>query len=178
MDCNNMEQLLERYWRCETSLDEEATLRAFFLSDEVPPHLLRYKPLFAYQQSQQAEVLDKNFDAKVLALIEGQEEQQTLHKDRTRAPEVVKIRRITLTSRLMPLFKAAAAVALILTLGNVIQHSFIATDGEIAVADTIGQQISTPSVAFSEEASQAKRTQQLLDTLKHIEQVQDEKAKP
>lgn len=166
MDCKNMERLLERYWRCETSLDEEAALRAFFLSDEVPPHLLRYKPLFAYQQSQQAQGLGEDFDAKVLALIE---------KD---APEVVKIRRVTLTSRLMPLMKAAAAVALLLTLGNVMEHSFIAHDGEMAVADTIGQQISAPSVALSEEASQAKRTRQLLDSLKRTEQEQGEEANP
>lgn len=179
MDCKNMEQLLERYWRCETSLDEEATLRAFFLSDEVPPHLLRYKPLFAYQQSQQQTAsLSEDFDAKVLALIEKEEIQKAQHPGDANAPEVVKIRRISLTSRLMPLFKAAAAVALVLTLGHVMEHSFIASDGEMAVADTIGQQISTPSVAFSEEASQAKRTQQLLDSLKRTEQGQGEEANP
>lgn len=179
MDCKNMERLLERYWRCETSLDEEATLRAFFLSSQVPPHLLRYKPLFAYQQSQQQTVsLSKEFDAKVLALIEKEEAQQAQHQGEVKAQQVVKIHRITLSSRLMPLFKAAAAVALVLTLGNVMEHSFIASDGEMAVADTIGQQISTPSVAFSEEASQAKRTQQLLDSLKRTEQGQGDEANP
>ena len=179
MDCKNMERLLERYWRCETSLDEEATLRAFFLSAEVPSHLLCYKPLFAYQQSQQqTESLGEEFDAKVLALIEKEEVQQAQSQDAATATEVVKIHRITLASRLMPLFKAAAAVALILTLGHVMEHSFIASDGAMAVADTIGQQISTPSVAFSEEASQAKRTQQLLDSLKRTEQGQGGVATP
>ena len=72
----------------------------------------------------------------------------------------------------MPLFKAAAAVTLLLTLSNVMQHSFIAHDGEMAVADTIGQQISAPSVALSNEASQAQRTKQLLDSLNRQEQQQ------
>ena len=166
MDCKNMEQLLERYWRCETSLDEEATLRAFFQSNEVPQHLLRYKPLFAYQQMQQTEMLGADFDDKLLALIDKQQEESAQQQ------EVVKIRRISLYTRLMPLFKAAAAVALLLTLSNVMQHSFIAHDGEMAVADTIGQQISAPSVALSNEASQAQRTKQLLDSLNRQEQQQ------
>lgn len=172
MDCKNVEQLLERYWRCEISLDEEATLRAFFQSNEVPQHLLRYKSLFAYQQSQQNEMLGAEFDAKLLALIGEQQEASAQQQ------EVVKIRRISLCTRLMPLFKAAAAVALLLTLSNVMQHSFIARDGEMAVADTIGQQISAPNVALSNEASQAKRTKQLLDSLNRQEQQQDETEAP
>ena len=167
MDCKNMEQLLERYWRCETSLDEEATLRAFFQSNEVPQHLLRYKPLFAYQQMQQTEKLGADFDNKLLALIDKQQQE-----DSAQQQEVVKIRRISLYTRLMPLFKAAAAVALLLTLSNVMQHSFIVHDGEMTVADTIGQQISAPSVALSNEASQAQRTKQLLDSLNRQEQQQ------
>lgn len=172
MDCKNMEQLLERYWRCETSLDEEATLRAFFQSNEVPQHLLRYKPLFAYQQMQQTEMLGADFDDKLLALIDKQQEESAQQQ------EVVKIRRISLYTRLMPLFKAAAAVALLLTLSNVMQHSFIAHDGEMAVADTIGQQISAPSVALSNEASQAQRTKQLLDSLNRQGQQQSETEAP
>ena len=49
MDCKYIEQLLERYWQCETSLEEEAQLRAFFNGSDVPEHLLRYKDLFVYQ---------------------------------------------------------------------------------------------------------------------------------
>ena len=53
MDSKYIEQLLERYWQCETSLEEEAELRAFFSGSDVPKHLLRYKDLFVYQQLQQ-----------------------------------------------------------------------------------------------------------------------------
>ena len=51
MDCKYIEQLLERYWRCETSLEEEAQLRAFFTKEEIPEHLLRYKDLFVDRKS-------------------------------------------------------------------------------------------------------------------------------
>ena len=50
MDYKYINQLLERYWRCETSLEEEDILRAFFSLDEVPAELLRYKPLFRYAE--------------------------------------------------------------------------------------------------------------------------------
>ncbi len=53
MDSKYIEQLLERYWQCETSLEDEAELRAFFSGSDVPKHLLRYKDLFVYQQLQQ-----------------------------------------------------------------------------------------------------------------------------
>ena len=99
MDFKYIEQLLERFWLCETSLEEEAQLRTFFTDEDVPDHLSRYKDLFVYQQLQQEEHLGTDFDARVLAEIE--------------AP-VVKARRMTLTARFMPLFKAAAAVAVVL----------------------------------------------------------------
>lgn len=49
MDYKYIEQLLERYWECETSIEEEAILRAFFLQKEVPAELARYKSLFVYE---------------------------------------------------------------------------------------------------------------------------------
>ena len=61
MDCKYIEQLLERYWQCETSLEEEAQLRAFFNGSDVPEHLLRYKDLFVYQQLQQEVGLGADF---------------------------------------------------------------------------------------------------------------------
>ena len=109
MDYKYIEQLLERYWQCETSVEEERILRAFFQQQEVPAHLLRYKDLFVYQQEAQEVKLSDDFDAKLLAKIEG---------------PVVKARRMTLTYRLRPLLKAAACVAIALTVGNAVQHAF------------------------------------------------------
>lgn len=160
MDSNYIEQLLERYWRCETSLEEEARLRAFFSEGNVPAHLLRYKDLFVYQQLQQEVCLGDDFDARVLAKVE--------------APPVVKARRLTLTARLMPLFRAAAAVAILLLLGNVMQHSFFTDVEEVAAADTIGKQISAPSVALSGDGT-VTHEQQLMDSLHRAEQKEESK---
>ena len=49
--------------------------------------------------------------------------QQELAEPQVEAP-VVKAKRLTLTGRFIPLFKAAAVIAIILSLGNVAQHSF------------------------------------------------------
>ena len=111
MDYKYIEQLLERYWSGETSLEEENILRAFFSQKDILASLLPYLYIFVYQAvSKSEEVLDSDFDDKILALIDE--------------PEVVKARTITLRQRLAPMFKAAAVVAIMLTLGNAIQVPF------------------------------------------------------
>lgn len=106
MDYKYIEQLLERYWQCETSLEEEEILRAFFSQGSVPSYLRAYAPLFRYsRRARKEEELGDDFDSKILALTEEQ-------------PAPVKALPITLAHRLMPLFKAAAVVAIIITIGN------------------------------------------------------------
>ncbi len=109
MDYKYIEQLLERYWQCETNLEEETILRSFFNQPEIPAHLQPYKEWFAYKQTAKEVRLNDDFDAKILALINE---------------EPVKAHRITLTRRLMPLYKAAASIAILLTLGTAAQNSF------------------------------------------------------
>jgi hypothetical protein len=105
MDYKYIEQLLERYWQCETSLKEEEILRSFFMQEEVPAWLLHYKPLFTQAKEQP---LGDDFDERILSLIDEMS-------------EPVRAKTISLTQRLMPLFKAAAIVAIVLTLGNAAQ---------------------------------------------------------
>ena len=106
MDYKYIEQLLERYFQCESTLKEEEILRSFFSQDDVPVWLVKYKMLFDYESKKELPLGD-DFDEHILAMIEQQ--------------EPVKARVLTMTSRFMPLFKAAAAVAIILTLGNAAQ---------------------------------------------------------
>lgn len=149
MDYKDIDQLLERYWQCETSIEEESMLRDFFSKEDIPAHLLPYKKLFVYQQTQKEVRLGDDFDARILEKVE--------------AP-IVKARHLTLVGRFMPLFKAAAVIALMLSLGNVAQHSFVVNDENVMATDTIGKHVSAPSVALS---SDVKAEQQLLaDSLK------------
>ena len=103
MDYKYIEQLLERYWQGETTLQEENILRSFFSQQDIPEHLQKYKALFTYEKE---EPLGDDFDTRILEMI-GENEP--------------KAKTVTLISRLKPLFKAAAVVAIILTLGNAAQ---------------------------------------------------------
>lgn len=156
MDYKYIEQLLERYWQCETSVEEETQLREYFSKGEVPAHLLRYKDLFVYQQVQHEVGLGDDFDARMLARVEV---------------PVVKAKRLTVAGRFVPLFKAAAVVALILTLGNAAQHTFISGDEEgLMAGDTIGEQVSTPSVALSDELKGTEKS--LADSLSRVREIE------
>lgn len=138
MDYKYVEQLLERYWQCETSLEEESELRSFFSSEEVPAHLLRYKDLFVYQQVQQEMGLGEDFDARMLAQVEV---------------PVVKARRLTLVGRFVPLFKAAAMIAVMLSLGNVAQHTFFADEALDYNYDAYTDTYDDPEVAYKQVSS-------------------------
>ena len=108
MDYKYIEQLLERYWECETSIEEEKILRSFFSQENIPGSLLSYKALFtSMQEDKHTNVLGDDFDQRMLEMVEE--------------PTRAKARTVKLTQRLMPLFKAAAVVAIILSLGNALQ---------------------------------------------------------
>ena len=108
MDYKYINQLLDRYWKAETSLEEEEILRAFFSQDELPAELKPYQALFSYEMGEaKQETLGDDFDQKMMAMIED---------EYTKEPNKAKV--VSLTERLKPLFKAAAVVAIVLTLGN------------------------------------------------------------
>ena len=109
MDYKYIEQLLERYWAAETSLEEESILRTFFSQKDIPAEMEHLRPLFIDEAV--GETLDDDFDARILQAI----------GEPLTSKEVVKAREVTLTQRLMPLFKAAAIIAIILTLGGALQ---------------------------------------------------------
>ena len=111
MDYKYIEQLLDRYWRCETSLEEEDILRAFYCQKDIPEGIERYRSYFLSQtEDRHSSPLGEDFDKKILAATEG--------------GDVVKAKTITLSQRLMPLFKAAAVVAIVITLCNAMQTPF------------------------------------------------------
>ena len=113
MDYKYIDQLLERYWHGQTTLEEETILRTFFSQADVPAKLARFKDFFTCQQWQvHTEVLGSDFDERLLSALDD---------DVVQAMPTVKARVIPMSTRLAPLFKAAAMVAIILTLGNALQ---------------------------------------------------------
>ena len=47
MDYKYIEQLLERYWDCNTTTQEEQILHAFFSQEDIPESLAQYREVFA-----------------------------------------------------------------------------------------------------------------------------------
>ena len=148
MDYKYIDQLLERYWRGETSLQEEEILRTFFSQEDIPAALLPYRDLFVYEQNEkEMEKLGDDFDQRILGMIQED--------------EPVKARVITMRHRLMPLFKAAAVVAILLTLGNAMQAAF--SDGDVRQVTS-----SAAAVEHSKKGlSVAKADSLVSDTLQH-----------
>ena len=110
MDYKYIEHLLDRYFEAETSLEEEQILRAFFSQENIPAEMEQWRALFT---SDNDILLGDDFDARIMEAIEEQ--------------PAVKAREVSLTQRLMPLFKAAAVVAIILTLGGALQAPWDST---------------------------------------------------
>lgn len=105
MDYKYIEQLLECYFDCKTTLQEEQILRSFFSQEEVPAHLAQYASLFKYEAETKESVLSEEFDKRIIGLIaeEGRPQRHILRKS---------------TRIFAPFFKAAAVVAMALTIGN------------------------------------------------------------
>ena len=142
MDYKYITQLLERYWQAETTVEEENILRAFFSQTSIPEELEQYRCLFLYEATQsKTDTLGSDFDSRMLALV-GEEESDGVK---------VKAHRITFKERLYPLFKAAAIVAIILTLGNAAQFSF---NGEAdSTAPAPYHTVHGTSVAYNDSAT-------------------------
>lgn len=142
MDYKYIEQLLERYWRCETTLQEEEILRSFFAQEDVPVELLAYRDLFVAQRDErECDVLDESFDERMMAMVEG---------EKSVRPVVV-----TMRQRLMPLFKAAAVVAIVLTLGNAAQIAFDSSGDQTPAEEVMAEYNKAhkgPSVAKADSA--------------------------
>lgn len=82
-----------------------------------------------------------DFDSRILAEIER---------------PVVKARRLTLHTRFMPLFKAAAVMALLFTVGGVVKHSMDGNKaGVVYVYDQFENNTHDPQVAYKVDSVKA-----------------------
>lgn len=123
MNYQYIDQLLDRYWEGRTTLEEEQILRSFFSQPDIPEDMRQYAPLFRYETEEKDTCLSKDFDMRMADLLD---------KETT-----VKAKRIRLSTRFAPLLKAAALVAVAITIGNISERT-MQTNSAGAEAVTAG----------------------------------------
>ncbi|MEN8248534.1 MAG: hypothetical protein ABFS32_06350 [Bacteroidota bacterium] len=132
MDLNRINILLERYWNCVTTVEEEEELRNFFNKQEVPEELREAATLFRYYEKQRHTSLDQKFDEEILEKI-------TQHKS-------PKIRKLNLSFQ--NYMRVAAAVLVVLAASFVFRMEM--WKGEEKPKMLLVDTYQTPEEAFEE----------------------------
>ncbi len=158
MDYKYIEQLLEHYWECKTTIQEEQILYAFFSQENIPESLAQYRDVFVANGKLAGEHLDEEFDKRILSLTVETEKK-------------VEAKRITLYHRMRPLYRAAAMVAIVLTIGMASQHSFV-NDSTNSPTFWAEQNVEDPDSEFTQlpnsmENTSAKASEIGQDSLSH-----------
>ena len=73
MEIQNIDKLLQKYWNCETTLQEEQLLQEFFMQDNVSESYNDASSLFNFTHKKQAEKLGANFDEKLMSAINNRQ---------------------------------------------------------------------------------------------------------
>ena len=164
MDYKYIEQLTERYFGGETTLQEEQILKAFYAQEEqeMPEELRCYQPLFA-ALNDNSHVSDA-FDERMLALI-GENDpkgQKPAIGQSHSSDSMTQTKVVSLSERLRPLFRAAAIVAIVLTLGNAIntaQQPMVdnAQTDEVSINDGYMQAQRADSIRIDSLVSESSR---------------------
>lgn len=70
MDSKRIEELLNKYWNCETSLEEEQQLRQYFTGSQIPDALKETSALFKFFEEQKKKSLnDVSFDGEIMTNV-------------------------------------------------------------------------------------------------------------
>ena len=165
MDYKYIEQLLERYWECQTTLEEETILRKFFAQEDIPASLLPYRDLFLAEENMAQAHLSEDFDARLMErLAIGQPTGATLAVQKgNKEKRHAKVIKISITQQLRPLYRAAAMVAIVLSIGMAAQQGF--ERNEENVLDNNALATSTDSTElFIEQPEMSPQAEAVLTT--------------
>lgn len=148
MDYKYIENLVERYFSCQTNLEEEKILKSFFMQRNVPASLEQYRPLFNVLAEEEKVELPADFDDRLM--------KQLRLVNRT-AP--VRISWLGRTNRMLtPFYKAVASVALVITVGVAASSYWNSQDPEPVNYNYAGYHdtYSDPQVAYRQVSGALK----------------------
>ena len=139
MDFDRIEGLLDKYWACETSLEEEKELRDFFSENTVPEKFRSVAPLFDYYNGEgEDSKLDEKFSEEVLNIIE---------KDNKIITEA-SAKRGKVVALFYNISKVAAVILILMVAGYFVREEYREREDEVKpyLADTFED----PKEAFEE----------------------------
>jgi hypothetical protein len=119
MDSKEIGQLLEKYWNCETSLEEEQLLRSYFNGPDVPDQLKDTAELFRFFEGERRRTLGDSFDTDVMRKVKKTE----------RKAKVVSMVRWVQVARI------AAGVLVVVVAGYFVRNEVIKTTPEDTFSD-------------------------------------------
>ncbi len=137
MNTEYIKNLLENYWNCETSDNEEQILKDFFARQDIPAELLPYKSLFKWQAGQAQIATDIDFEKRILSRIQPQK------------------KGIRFSEHFYSFMKIAASILLFITFGTGIYTQY-KQNKEV---------IQSYSETFSEPEEALRETQAVLDKI-------------
>ncbi len=129
MDSKKLEELVKKYWDCETSLEEEQQLREYFRESDIPEMWRETATLFRYFDEQKSKTVEPQFDETVVNRI----------KEMPRKREGRVVKWVTASLRI------AAGVAVLLAAVYFVRQE-LREDQAIAAEDTFED----PQQAFEE----------------------------
>jgi len=132
MDLNRVEILLERYWNCVSTVEEENELKLLFNSNDVPDELKDSATLFKYFEQQKQATLNDKFSEEIIEKIKLQ-----------KSPAIRKI-----NSGFRNYMRVAAAVLVILAASFIFRMEF--WQGEKPKLLLVEDTFQTPEEAYAE----------------------------
>lgn len=143
MDYKYIECLVERYFRCDTTLEEERILRDFFRQQEVPEQLAQYQPLFSTMESESEAGVSDSFDQRLALRLQSIQQTDNATRNADSAMQTSdadaaahsrskgrRLRFVRFNRSLTPFYKAVASVALIITVGVTSSRYWNSQDAE------------------------------------------------
>lgn len=71
MDSKRIDELLARYWECETTLEEEQELQEYFNGGNVADEHLSTAPLFRFYRENKKKTVDASFEQEVFRQVKA-----------------------------------------------------------------------------------------------------------
>ncbi len=75
MDSKRIDELLSKYWECETTLEEEQQLQEYFNGSNVADEHRNTAPLFRfYRENKKKSIVDASFEKEIVRKVKGKDE--------------------------------------------------------------------------------------------------------